>query len=72
MENILLKDNHQIELRIEEIFTDQKSLPVTSLHTDYLNLGNSSGSGRNNERENLVQIKCTFCGGANYYAETYF
>ena len=40
--------NHQAELRREETFTDQKWLSVTSLQNDYLNLGRSSGYGRNN------------------------
>ena len=40
--------SHQEELRREENFTDQKSLSITYIQTDYLNLGSSSGSGRNN------------------------
>ena len=32
---------HQEELRREENFTDQKSLNISSLQTDYLNLGSS-------------------------------
>ena len=52
--------SHQAELRIDETFNDQKYLSITFLHTDYLNLDSSSGSGRNSERENLVQKKCTF------------
>ena len=39
---------HQAELRREEKFTDQKSLSITSLQTDYLNLDRHLGSGRNN------------------------
>ena len=39
--------SHQEELRIEEKFTDQKSLNISSLQTDYLNLYRSSGVGRN-------------------------
>ena len=42
------------------------------LQTDYLNLDINSNSGKNNERENIVQTKCTFCGGANYSAEKGF
>ena len=42
--------NHQAELRREEKFTDQKSLSITSLQTDYLNLDISSGSSNNNGR----------------------
>ena len=64
--------NHQAELRIEENFTDHKSLSIKSLQTDYLNLDSRSGSGRNKERENLVKKKCTFCGGANNSAEKCF
>ena len=61
--------SHQAELRREEIFTDQKSLSITSLQTDYLNLDSSSGSGRKEDRSNLVHKKCTFCGGTNHSAE---
>ena len=50
-------ERHQAELRREEIFTDQKNLYVPSIHADYLNLDISLGSGRNNERENIVQKK---------------
>ena len=52
--------SHQAELRKDEIFTDQKSWSITSLHTDYLNLGRSSGSSRINERVNLVQKNALF------------
>ena len=64
--------SHQAELRREEIFNDQKSLNISSLQTDYLNLGSSSGFGRNSERTNTVQTKCTFCGGTNHSEEKYF
>ena len=64
--------SHQAELRIEEKFTDQKSLNISSLQTDYLNLERSSGFGRNSEREHAVQTKCTFCGGTNHSAEKMF
>ena len=60
---------HQAELRGEEKVTDQKSLNISSLQTDYLNLDRSSGSSRNNERAHAVQKKCTFCGGNNNSAE---
>ena len=53
--------SHLAELRREEIFTDQKSLSIASLQTDYLNLDSSYGPGKNNERENLAQNKCTIC-----------
>ena len=62
-------DIHQAEIRREEKFTDQKYLSILSLQTDYLNLDSSSGYGKNSERENLVQTKCTFCGSANHYTE---
>ena len=53
-------------MRREETFTDQKSLKISSLQTDYLNLESSSGSSRNSERAHAVQKKCTFCGGNNH------
>ena len=56
-------------IRKEETFTDQKSLSISSLQTNYLNIDNSSGFGRNSEIANTAQKKCTFCGGANNYAE---
>ena len=62
--------SHQAELRREETFTDQKSLNISSLQTDYLNLDiSSSGSSRHSEGAHYVQIKCTFCGGNNHSAE---
>ena len=64
--------SHQAELRREEIFTDQKPLSLSYLQTDCINIDSSSGCGKNIERENLVQKKFTFCGGANYYEEKCF
>ena len=61
--------SHQAELRIEEKFTDQKYLSITSLQTGYLNLDRSSGYGINNERESIDQKKYTFCGGGNHYSD---
>ena len=61
--------SHQTELKRGEKFTDQKSLSISSLQTDYLNIGRSSGCGKNSERSNLVQTKCNFCGGANHSAD---
>ena len=61
--------SHQAELRRDETFSDQKYLFISSLHTDYLNIDISSGCVKDSERENLVQKKCTFCGGANHSAE---
>ena len=54
--------SHQAELRREEKFTDQKSLNISSLQTDYLNLDSISGSSRNSKRAHYVQEKCTYCG----------
>ena len=48
------------ELRRDEEFTDRKSLSITYLQTDYLNLYRSPGSGKNIGRSNLVHKKCTF------------
>ena len=47
-------------MRREEKVTEQKSLNIYSLKTDYLNLDGSSGFGRNSERAHDVQKKCTF------------
>ena len=63
---------HQVELRREKHFTDQKYLSISSLQTDYLNLDRSSGFGRNGKRANIVHAKCTFCGGNNLSVEKYF
>ena len=59
-------DSHQAELRREENFTDQKSLNISSLQTDYLNLDISSGLGRSIQSAYTVQTKFTFCGGTNH------
>ena len=40
---------HQEELRIEETFTDKKSLNISFLQNDYVNLDSISGFGRNSE-----------------------
>ena len=56
-------------MRREEKFTDQKSLNISSLQTNYLNIDSSSGSSRNSEREHVFQTKCKFCGGNNHAAE---
>ena len=63
---------HQVELRREGKFSDQKYLSISSLQTDYLNLDSSSVCGGNIERENLVQTKCTFSEGANHSTEKCF
>ena len=49
--------SHQAELRREENFTDQKSLNISSLQTDYLNLDSRSGSSRKSERAHAVHTK---------------
>ena len=61
--------SHQAELRREEKIKDQKSLNISSLQTDYLNLDSSSGSSSNSEISHTVQTKCTFCGGNNNSSE---
>ena len=53
--------SHQSELRRQGNFTDRKKLSISSLQTDYLNLDSSSDYGKNSERANIVQRKCTFC-----------
>ena len=52
--------SHLAELRREERFTDEKYLSITSLQTDYLNIDSSSGSGRNNERSNIIHKNALF------------
>ena len=64
--------SHQVELRREEKFPDQKSLNISSLQTDYLNLDSSSDFDRDSERAHDVQTECTFCGGVNHSAEQCF
>ena len=62
--------SHRIELNKEEKITHQKYSSISSLHTDYLNIDSSSGCAKNSEREDIVQTKFTFCGGANHSAES--
>ena len=64
--------SHQAELRREGKFTDQKSLNISSLQYDYLNLVSRSGLCRDIERENNFQTECTFCGVINHYIEQCF
>ena len=65
--------SHQAELRREENFTNQESLNISSLQTDYLNLdSSSSGSSIHSERAHYVQAKCTFYVGNNHSAEKCF
>ena len=54
------KARQQTELRREEFF-DQKSLSISDLQIDYLNLDNAV---RNNEREIFSQSRCIHCGGS--------
>ena len=63
---------HQAELRREVKFIDQNSLSISYLQIDYLNIDSSSGSVINDIRDNIVQTKCTFCGGANHSTEKCF
>ena len=63
---------HQEKLKREGNFTDKKYLSITYIQTDYLNLDSSSGSDKNNEEENIVQKKWSFCGSANHSAEKCF
>ena len=65
-------DSHQAELRREGNVTDKKSLSVSSLQTDYLNIYSSSGCGKNSETRKSCPENCTFCGGANHSAEKCF
>ena len=64
--------SHQTELGREVKFTDQNSLSISSLQTDNLDLESSSVFGRNSERANTIQTKCTFCGGNNHSTEKCF
>ena len=48
------------ELRRKGKFIDQKSLSITSLKTDYLNLERISGSDINNEKENIFHNNALF------------
>ena len=59
-------------MRREGKFNDQKYSCISSLQTYYLNLERSSGSGRKNDRSDLVQEKCTFCEGTNHPTEKCF
>ena len=52
--------SHEAKMRREETFTDQKSLNISSLQTDYLNLDSISGSSRNSERAHVVKKKSHF------------
>ena len=52
--------SHQAEIRGEEKITYQNSLSITSLHTYHLNPDSVSGSGRNNEIENIAQTNAIF------------
>ena len=63
---------HQAELRRKGNFTDQKYLSNTYLQTDYIKLDSGSGFGKHGERENIVQTKFTFFGGATHSAEICF
>ena len=64
--------SQQAELRGEVNFTDQKCLSISYLQSNYLNLDSYSGCGENSVKANIVQKKCTFCGGANHSMEKCF
>ena len=65
--------SHQAELRKEEKFPDQKSLEISSLQTEYLNLDNrNSGSSKHKEKANSAQKKCTYSGLSNHSVEKCF
>ena len=64
--------SHQTELVREEKFTDKKSLNISSLQTDYLNLDSRSGFDRDIERAYDVQIECILFGGVNHSTEECF
>ena len=59
-------------MRREETFTDQKSLNISSLQNNYLNIDSSLVSIINSERANAIQTKRTFCGVNNHSAEKFF
>ena len=59
-------------MRREETITDKKSLNISSLQTDYLNLDSSSGFYRDSEGAHDVQTECKYCGSINHYAEQCF
>ena len=52
--------SHQLELRKERKFTDQKSLSISSLQTGYLNLENRSVCGIKIERANILYTNVLF------------
>ena len=64
--------SYQAKLRREVKFTDKKSLNISSLKTDYLNIDSRSGFDGDIKRSHAVQTKCTFCGGRNHSAEKCF
>ena len=59
-------------MRTEEKITDEKSLKISSLQTDYINLDSNSGLDGDIERGHAVQIECTFCGGVDNSEEQCF
>ena len=61
--------SHQVELIKQDNFPDQKSLSISYLQTDYLNIDSRSGCFRNSEISNIFHTKCTSCEGANHSAE---
>ena len=65
-------DSHQAELRREVKFADGKSLSILSLHNEYLNIDRILGCGKDSERENLVQKKCTFFWSCQQFCRIFF
>ena len=55
-------ESRQAEMRKEETFFDQKSLSISDLQIDYLNLETPV---RNNKRANFSQSRCSHCGGSH-------
>ena len=49
--------SHQAELRREEKFTDQKSLDISSLQINYINLHGCLGFGGDSERAHAIQTE---------------
>ena len=68
----MFNDALPILASLNKLVSDQKSLNISSLQNNYLNIDISSGSIRNSERAHTVQNKCTFCGGNNHSAEKFF
>ena len=64
--------SHQVEVTIEETFTDQKSLYTTYLQTDYLNLDRSSVLVEIMREQILFRQNAILGGGYNHSSEKWF